>query len=566
MEKFAELQYTRPDYEQVQAQLLEALETFKQAESYEEARKAFFARQEILSEFQTMATIASIRSDINTLDAYYQEERKYLNEVSPKIAVTNKLWNEAFVAGTFRAQFEEEFGTLIFDTMEADIRTNGEEITELAIRESELSTKYAHIAAGCKTVFEGEECNFYGLLKHMLSLDRDHRKRAMKAWSALYESVSEELDETYTELSNIRREEAKRLGFNSYIDMVYLVRHRLDYTAEDIAKFREFIRKYVVPAAQKIHDAQAKRLGIDALHYYDEPLYFKDGNATPTGTTQEKIAAGQKMYSELSPETKEFFDFMVEHDLFDLETRPGKHLGGYMTSLGKYKAPFIFSNFNGTSADLQVLIHEAGHAFEGYTAMRCQELREYMHSTADINEIHSMSMEFFTDHWYDLFFEEGKSDKYRYEHLADSLQNLTYLVSVDAFQHKVFEGEQPDGLGLRKIWKEVETEMMPWRNYDGNAFLDNGGYWMQKQHIFLYPFYYVDYALSMICAMQFYLRMRQDYQGAWQDYYKLCRLAGSLGYKDLLKAANLKSPFEEETVKEVTEGVMAILAEMEEKM
>ncbi len=566
MEKFKDLEYVRPQLEQVQNDLLQALESFQNAKNYEEARKAFFQRQDILTEFQTMATIASIRSDVNTLDEYYQTERKYLNEISPKIAVTNKKWNEAFVNGTFRKDFENEFGTLIFDTLEADIRTNGEEITELAIQESELETKYAHIAAGCKTIFDGEECNFYGLLKHMLSLDRDHRKRAMEAWSSLYESVSEELDKTYTELCNIRRKEAQLLGFNSYIDMIYLVRHRLDYNAEDIAKFRESIRKYVVPAAQKIHDAQAKRLGFDTLHYYDETLYFKDGNATPIGTTQEKIAAGQKMYGELSSETKEFFDFMVEHDLFDLETRPGKHLGGYMTSLGKYKAPFIFSNFNGTSADLQVLIHEAGHAFEGYTAMRCQELREYMHSTADINEIHSMSMEFFTDHWYDLFFEEGKSDKYRYEHLADSLQNLTYLVSVDAFQHKVFESEQPDGMGLRKIWKNVETEMMPWRNYDGNTFLEQGGFWMQKQHIFLYPFYYVDYALSMVCAMQFYLRMREDYEGAWKDYYNLCKLAGSLGYKDLLKAANLKSPFEEETVKDVTEGVMKILSEMEENM
>lgn len=563
MEKFKDLQYERPSAETTEAALKEQLSAFRNAADYSEAKAAFLKRQDIMAEFRTMQVIASIRSNMNTADEFYRAEEDYFNTVTPKLSVVLKEFNEAVAAGTFRSEFEKEYGEQLFRLLDADIRTNSEDIVGEKIEEAKISSEYMRTAASCKTMFRGEECNFYGLLKHMLSTDREERKEAMIAWADLYESASADLEDQYARLCALRRTEAEKLGFGSYIDMVYMARHRFDYTSADIEKFREAVRTYIVPVASKIHEAQRKRLGVEKLEYYDEQLAFPQGNSTPDKDTQGMVDAAQKMYRELSPETGEFFDFMVEHELFDLETRPNKHLGGYCTSLMKYKAPFIFSNFNGSSADTEVLTHEAGHAFEGYVASRVQELTEYRHSTSEVNEIHSMGMEFFTDPWYSLFYPEGEGDRYRYEHLADSLENITYLVSVDEFQHRVFEGEQPDAAGLRKIWKDIENKYMPWRSYDGNEFLESGGFWMQKQHIFLYPFYYVDYALAMLCALQFFLRMRRDRQEAWSSYLKLCRLGGSLGYFDLLEAAGLSNPFREETVRDVTAGVTEVLAELE---
>ena len=566
MEKFKDLQYVRPSAETTEAALKEQLSAFRSAASYEDAKAAFLKRQDIIAEFRTMQVIASIRSNMNTADEFYRAEEDYFNTVTPKLSVVLKTFNEAVAEGRFRAEFEKEYGEQLFRLLDADIRTNSEEIVSEKIEEAKISSDYMRTAASCRTMFRGEECNFYGLLKHMLSTDRDERKEAMIAWADLYESASADLEDQYAKLCALRRREAEKLGFDNYIDMVYLSRHRFDYTAADIEKFREAVRTYIVPAAAEIHEAQRKRLGVEKLEYYDEQLAFPQGNSTPDKDTQGMVDAAQKMYRELSPETGEFFDFMVGHELFDLETRPNKHLGGYCTSLMKYKAPFIFSNFNGSSADTEVLTHEAGHAFEGYVASRVQELAEYRHSTSEINEIHSMGMEFFTDPWYSLFYPEGEGDRYRYEHLADSLENITYLVSVDEFQHRVFEGEQPDAAGLRKIWKDIENKYMPWRSYDGNEFLESGGFWMQKQHIFLYPFYYVDYALAMLCALQFFLRMRRDRKEAWDSYLKLCRLGGSLGYFDLLQAAGLNNPFREETVRDVTSGVKEVLAELEKNI
>lgn len=566
MKKFKDLEYVRPSFEETEKGIYEALKEFNEAEDYETAKKAILKKQAIGNSFRTMASIAHIRHDVNMADPFYDEEIQYLNSVAPKLSVVMKQFNEALASSKFRGELEEEFGNQLFKLLDADIRTNSSEIIEERIEEASLVNEYSKIAASCKTLFRGEECNFYGLLKHMLSTDREERKEAMESWADLYESVSDSLDEVYGRLCTVRRKIAAKLGFGSYIDCAYLSRHRFDYKPEDIERFRKAVVEHIVPVAVQIHEEQRKRLGLDKLEYYDEQLCFPDGNPTPDKDTKGMVEAATRMYHELSKETGEFFDFMVENDLFDLETRPNKRLGGYCTGLPDYKAPFIFSNFNKTSADTKVLTHEAGHAFESYIANRNQILMEYTHSTSEINEIHSMSMEFFTEPWYPLFYPEGEGQRYAYEHLAESLANITYLVSVDEFQHRVFEGEQPTAKELRNIWKDIEEKFMPWRSYGDNSFLNEGGFWMQKQHIFMYPFYYVDYALAMICSLQFYLRMRKDRTAAWNDYMKLCSLGGSLGYFDLLKEADLKNPFEEETIKEVAAGITEVLREIEKTL
>jgi M3 family oligoendopeptidase len=333
-----------------------------------------------------------------------------------------------------------------------------------------------------------------------------------------------------------------------YTALGYLGMHRADYGPEEVKRFREQVRAVIVPAVAKLRQAQAERLGVDKLKYYDETCLFPDGNADPIGGESTLLPVAKRMYREISPETGAFFDFLSTHGLFDLETRPGKHLGGYCTYLYDYKAPFIFSNFNGTAADVNVLTHEAGHAFAGYTAMRSQPLSAYLSSTSEVTEIHSMTMEHFAYPYLKDFFGADKADKAKYAHLAGSLSTIPYLVSVDEFQHRVYENPAMRAKERRAVWREIEQKYLPWRDYDGVSFLEEGGFWMQKQHIFLYPFYYVDYALAQVSAFQFYGRMKQDHKAAWESYLALCRAGGSKGYFELLKLALLDVPFEEGSV------------------
>ncbi len=544
MWKFQDLPYKRPDMDQVKAEYLDAIRRFKAAATYEEAREAYLAQDRILRTLHTAEVIASIRNTMDTTDPFYDAEITFFNQEMAKFMPLQKQLKDALLETPFRAEFAREYGEELFIKAELKRKTQSDEIVQDLIEESALEEAYKKTAASCKVEFKGQVVNFYGLLKYMEDPDREVRRAAFVEWAKLYEGVSEDLDAQYDQLVKIRVRIAKKLGFDSYIDYIYPARGRADYTAKDVESFRRQVREVIVPAANRYRKLQAKRIGVDKLRYYDENYLFPDGNADPVGGEKELIRIASDIYHSLSPETAEFFDFMVEHDLFDLTTRQGKHLGGYCTYIADHQAPFIFSNFNGTAADTGVLTHEAGHAFAGFRAQKKQPFLEYGHSTSEINEIHSMSMEHFAYPYMDRFFGGENVEKALYTHLVDAFSVIPYLVSVDEFQHRVFENPGMSATERRAVWRDIERTYLPWRDYDGVKFLEEGGFWMQKQHVFLYPFYYVDYALAQVCSFELYGRMKEDPKQAWADYLRLCDAGGSLGYFKLLKLANLSNPFE----------------------
>ncbi len=564
MQKFSEIKYTRPDIKSLKKQFLLQVRALKNASDYKTARDAFIAAHDIMDDAENSYSIASVRNTMDMTDKFYENEIKYLGSAFAMLTGALRKSMKALLTSKFRPQFEAEFGLQLFKLADSDYRTQSTKNIFLLIREDRLTNAYSKTAASCSCDFKGKKCNFYGLLKYMQSTDRGERRDAFIAWADLYESVSAKLDKYYDKLTEIRKKMAHRAGFKSYTDFIYLARNRFDWTAQDATAFRAQVLEHITPVCDILYHAQAKRIGADKLHYYDEQLIFPDGNASPVGLKDEMINAATKMYHELSTETGDFFDFMTKYELYDLETRPNKHLGGYCTDFIKYKAPFIFSNFNGTSADVDVLTHEAGHAFQLYISSRKQTLTDYISSTSEINEIHSMAMEKFTYPWMELFFGEGNkdseklagADKYRASHLWNALSAIPYLAAVDEFQHIIFSGPKLNAEDRRRVWRETEKKYMPWRDYDGNDFLENGGFWMQKQHIFLYPFYYIEYALSQVCVFELYGRMKTDMAGAWNDYCRLCAAGGSLGYLELLKLANLQNPMSEGAVKTAVKPVI----------
>ncbi|MBO4562756.1 MAG: M3 family oligoendopeptidase [Clostridia bacterium] len=564
MEKFKDLVYTRPDVKQINGEFSRLLKEFKAAKSAEEADKAFLGWMKILEKNSTLFTIASIRNTMNMKDEFYDKEIKFCNRTMPRLMLKMKTAGKAMLKSPFRPQLEEKYGKHYFKSIEIEMDLFKPAIVLDSIRESNLGTEYSKTAAGCSVEFMGETCNFYGLLRHMQSTDRAERKAAFEAWAKLYEGISGKLDEQYDKLVKTRCSMAKKLGFKSYIDYIYLSRGRYDYGPKEVEAFREAVRTYITPLCEKMYKAQAERLGLDRLEWYDEGLVFPDGNANPIGTPKELAEKALRMYEEMSPETGEYFNFMVDHELFDLETRENKHLGGYCTFLPDEKAPFIFSNFNGTSADVDVLTHEAGHAFEAYYSSRRQPIAPLTASTSEINEIHSMSMEYFAYPYLERFFGEN-TDKYRFAHFCSSIKAIPYLVSVDEFQHRVFENPRATAAERRGFWREIEKKYMPWRHYDGNEFLEGGGFWMQKQHVFLYPFYYVDYAMAGLDALSLY-KMQVEGGDAWGSYIKLCSMGGRYGYFETLERAGIPIPLGADTVRSLAEFAERRAAELEAKL
>ena len=547
--KFNEMAYKRPDMKEFESEFDSVLNGFKSSETFEEQNAAMKKVNEMRNDIETMEALSYIRYTVNTEDKFYADERAYFDKSMPIYEGLKFKYYDALVNSKFRKSLEEKWGKQVFTLAEQSLKTFSPEIVEDLQLENKLVTDYVKLLASAKIMFQGEERNLAQMVPFQQSKDRVVRKSASEARYSFFRENEEKFDGIYDSLVKVRTKIAKKLGFNNFIELAYARMRRSDYNAEMVANFRKQVLDYIVPAAVKLKERQRKRLGLDSLMYYDDKYNFVTGNDVPKGTPEDIVNCAKKMYSELSPDTEEFFNFMTENNLLDLLSKKGKASGGYTTYLYKYKAPFIFANFNGTAGDVNVLTHEAGHAFEVYKS-RNFDLPEYGFPTYEACEIHSMSMEFFTWPWMELFFRED-SNKYKFSHLEEAVTFIPYGVSVDEFQHFVYGNPAASPADRKKAWREIEKKYMPYLNYEGNDFLERGGYWFQQRHIFELPFYYIDYTLAQICALQFWKKANENKKNAWESYLTLCKAGGSQSFLELVKLAGLVSPFDSSCIKNI---------------
>lgn len=549
MLKFKDYNYERPNIDHIKIQFTDLINRFKDASDVETQNSIIKETNKLRNHVDTMATLVSIRHSINTEDEFYAKENDFIDENGPIYQNLISKFYEVLIQSKFRSELEETWGKQLFNLAELQIKSFSDEIIEDLVRENKLVTEYDKLIASAKLDFQGEIRNLSQMTPFIESKDRNIRKGAYETFSSFFIENEAEFDRIYDELVKVRDTMAKKLGFNNYVELGYARLSRSDYDSNMVANYRKQVKTDLVPLVAELKDRQRKRLGLERIKYYDEPLEYLTGNATPKGNPEWIIQNGKKMYKELSKETDKFFTFMVEKELLDLESKKGKMSGGYCTILPEFKSPFIFSNFNGTSGDIDVLTHEAGHAFQSYMSLDF-ELPEYGFPTYEACEIHSMSMEFITWPWMELFFQEDV-DKYKYSHLAGAINFIPYGVTVDEFQHFVYEnpGATPE---MRKAkWREIEKTYLPFRDYEDNEFFNNGGYWFRQGHIFSTPFYYIDYTLAQVCAFQFWVKDREGHKNAWEDYLNLCKAGGSLPFLELVKLGNLDNPFVDGTIKRV---------------
>jgi M3 family oligoendopeptidase len=546
---FDEYTYTRPDMIEIKKDFQRELDTFQKAKTVDEQFISMVKINEIRDEIGTMFNLCYIRHSIDTNNEYYKAEQDYIDEIDPEVDELVHQYYEKLVHSKFRKELEVKWGKQLFALAETQLKTFSPEIIPLLQKENKLSSEYTKLIASAKIQFEGDERTLSQLEPFVQSPDRNMRKRANEARFGFFEENEEKLDEIYDNLVKVRTKIAETLGYSNFVELGYARMSRTDYNAKMVSTFRQQVLELIVPLATKLKKRQEKRIGVNKLYYYDEPIIFHTGNATPKGSPEWIIETGKKMYNDLSKETGEFFTFMTENNLMDLVAKKGKAGGGYCTFIENYKAPFIFSNFNGTSGDIDVLTHEAGHAFQVYLS-RNVGLQEYYWPTYEACEIHSMSMEFFTWPWMEHFFKED-TEKYQFAHLSGALLFLPYGVAVDEFQHWVYDNPDASPTERKQTWRNIEKKYMPHKDYDDFAYLENGGYWQRQAHIFNSPFYYIDYTLAQICAFQFWKRSRHNWSEAWKDYLNLCKLGGSKSFTELVAEAGLVSPFEDGCVKSV---------------
>ena len=554
---FNDYKYERIDIDAVKKQFEELIDSFKKADNAEKQYEIMDKVINLRNYIDTMTTLVSIRHSINTADDFYDKENDYCDEISPLLYGFTTDFYEALVTSKFRKELEDKYGKFLFDQAECSLKTFSEEVIPQLQEENKLSSKYDKLIASAKIPFDGEERTLSQMVPYTQSKDRNVRKDAAKKVAEFFSANKHEFDEIYDKLVKVRTEIAHKLGFKNYVELAYARLRRLDYNAQDVAGYRKQVLENIVPLHSELRERQAKRLGIDKLKFYDEPIKFNSGNADPHGDPEWILNHGKTMYHELSKETDEFFTFMTENNLLDLLSKKGKNSGGYCTYIPDYKSPFIFANFNGTAHDIDVLTHEAGHAFQVYES-RGYEVPEYLWPSYEACEIHSMSMEFLTWPWMGLYFENDE-DKYKFIHLSEALLFIPYGVTVDEFQHWVYENPEATPEERRNKWLETEKKYLPTRDYGEIDELKEGIFWFRQGHIFGTPFYYIDYTLAQVCAFQFWIKSRENREKAWEEYLNLCRLGGSKPFFELMKAANLKNPFNEGTIASVIPKIREFL-------
>ena len=543
--KFSEMQYERPALDAVKAELSALTEALKNAKTYAEAREAFLRMETASKHLSTASTLASIRHSIDTRDSFYDDEVNFWNSASPELQEYQQAWTMAMLSSEFRPDFTEEFGSLMFLNAEIELKTFSPEIIPELQKENELTTEYEKLLASAQIPFEGGVYTISQMTPFKNDADDARRLAAWKAEGQWYKDNQSKLDAIYDELTHLRDSMGKKLGLGGYTPLGYYRMGRNCYSKEDVEKFRAAVREYLVPLADKVYRRQAERLGKTyPMSFADCALEFRSGNPKPQGSAEDVLDAGRRFYEALSPETGEFFNMMLENGLMDVLSTEGKEGGGYCAGIADYGVPFIFANFNGTQGDVEVVTHEAGHAFADWLN-RDRIPHEYCFPSLEACEVHSMSMEFFAEPWAENFF-GADAKKFLYSHLSGAITFIPYGTMVDHFQHEVYEKPDMSPAERHAVWKSLLGVYMPWLRLDGEIpFYAEGEGWQRQHHIYSCPFYYIDYCLAQTVSLQFWAMIQNDRQDAWAHYMAYTQQGGSRTFTELLENAGLQSPFDE---------------------
>ncbi len=560
--KFSDYKYERPDLEVYKASITALLEALQQDPSLEEELTIIQKAFDLQDDLSTMAGLVSVRNSIDTRDEFYETEQQFFNENIPLLQQYDQQFSMLLLKSKNREALEKELGTLLFDQAELQLKTFSEAIIPELQEENKLSMEYQKLLSSAKIEFKDGTYNLSQMRPFAQDLNRETRHQAQLVVSKWFEQHEHEIDDIYDKMVKIRHTMAQKLGYENYVQLGYDKLGRTDYNWQDVKSYRDQIFEDVVPVVNELEVRRGKRIKVDNPKSYDITLSFLDGNPTPKGDSAWQLNIAKHMYEEMSPKTGEFINFMIDNELLELDAKEGKSGGGYCTYFPTFESPFIFANFNGTSGDVDVLTHEAGHAFQVYSSRK--NIPAYRWPTLEAAEIHSMSMEFLAWPWINGFFLED-TNKYKFDHLASSLSFLPYGVAVDEFQHGIYENPELTPDERKALWRRIEKKYLPFKDYDDDAFLEKGTFWYRQGHIFGAPFYYIDYTLAQVVAFQYWIKSQENHSKALEEYIDLCELGGSKSFVALLDSAKLENPFKVGTVKKIIKPIKAYLDGVDDK-
>lgn len=556
--KVKDLPYERYDVKNLE----KAVETFESvAATAKNAQQVYDSYQLIIEEkerFETASSLCYTRYTLNTRDEFYLKEQEYYDELGPVAVNLVNRTSDVLLKSRFRDELEEMFPVTFFKNLECDTKSHSKDTVTDEQEENALVTEYSQLMSQIAVDWNGEKKPISYVRGFMENSDRNVRESACEAIGKALEANSNQLDDIYDRLVKVRHRIAKKLGYDNFVQLGYYRMGRIDYDEEDVKRFRKNVLDDIVPVVKELKRKIAKELGIVDFKFYDDFVIDRE-MPRPFVRGNEILVAAQQMYHEMNKDIGAFMDRMLAAEAFDVESRDGKWGGGYATSFDTFKQPFILANFNGSSGDVDVVTHEFGHAFAFDYYLRRKD-HSVSIGSSETAETHSMSMEFLCWRFMNKFFKSP--DDYKYKHLTDALSFIPYGVIVDEFQHIVYENPDMTPEQRNSVYLELENKYRPYLSYEGIPYLDKGTRWQFQMHIYEMPFYYIDYCLAQVIALEFLVLSRKDYDKALSTYVEHVKRGGMYPFNTLVKMAGLNSPFGKGALREIATESEKILTEV----
>ena len=499
---------------------------------------------------ETTMSLAHLRYEMDTRDVAAKAEKEFFDDASPQFAEWGLEFMKAVVASQHRAELEREFGAHAFRIWELGILAFDPVISDDRRAEAKVANRYTERLASLRATFDGKEMNLSLLGGYYGDKDRSVRLAAQQARMGALEPHVAEFDSIFDELVHLRHGMAQKMGHETFTQLAYLMRQR-DYSPEQVAAYRKQVRDVIVPLASRIRARHGAAIGVAAEDYAFHDTFVRDlqGVPRPDGDHDWMLERATELFGRLGSDFGEFWSILLSRHLIDLKSRDGKAGGGFCTDLAQYGVPFIFANFNGTEDDVNVFTHECGHAFQAWRSLD-HPLVDYVVPTFDAAEIHSMGLEMLSHPHMELFFGSDAS-RYRAGHLERAILFIPYGVAIDEFQHRVYANPNMSPEQRASEWKDLEATYLPERRYPGLPFAESGRVWQVQRHVYLSPFYYIDYCLAQTCALQFWQLAQRDRDTAMAAYRRICDVGGSKPFSGIVAEAGLKSPFSDGTIAEL---------------
>ena len=553
-----DMPYEHLTIEEIREELQAVLAEIQNAKCHNCVLRARERMLKLLLRYSSNASLCYIRYSCNTADEYYVKEHEYFDEIGPEVSALLTEISNALLASPYRAELEKVLGPVYFRYREVESKAMSPEIVEDMIEENKLCSEYSKLMAGLEFQFRGETYSRAALAGFFKDDDRATRKEAYEVFGKKMLEVAPQLDDIYDRMVKVRDRMAKKLGYKNFVELGYYRMNRVSYGQKEVETFRKNVLESWVPSNSRLRLENAKDLGLDKFMFYDDGVIIPGGDPRPTGGKEEIFQAAREMYHEMSDESAAFIDLMLDNDAFDVDARKNKWGGGYCSEIAQYKQPFILANFNGTAGDVDVMTHEAGHAFNAFLIADNKFALEIGCGGMETAETHSMSMEYFAWKYIHKFFGED-AKKYKYMHALENFSFIPYGTMVDAFQHIVYENPEMTPAQRNEAWLELERKFRPHIQLEGIPFIEEGRRWQYQMHIYESPFYYIDYCLAQTAAFGFLLASQEDYDGAYARYIRLMKQGGETYYEELLKEAEIPSPFQEGALQTLAEKVEALL-------